>query len=258
MLPATISRLDNWTGLVEFMAQKYQVFFFELPGHGQSTPFPRPFDWQQMIQTVEEFSQALRLNNPGLMGFSFGSLLALQLVKARPELFSHLILVSPNLGWLNLNYSPAKSFGLKQLVYLLTNPAVSRLIFYTIKQPTTRGFWLSLLKSWGQLEIYSDFNSKLDQLTETTYQVLIRQIRLIASTSLADYPVLHLPVFMAMSRADPLLNYQVTCQFISQHFPDQLIITLNLPYHQPPEPLTLSYLNQHYGRFLQKLPYTKT
>jgi len=40
MLPATISEVDDYVSLVQFMGQWFHVVFFELPGHGLSTPFP--------------------------------------------------------------------------------------------------------------------------------------------------------------------------------------------------------------------------
>ena len=43
IVPATISELENWTALAQFMAQWFHIYFFELPGHGQSTSFREPF-----------------------------------------------------------------------------------------------------------------------------------------------------------------------------------------------------------------------
>jgi len=39
IVPATISELENWLSLAQFMAQWFHVYFFELPGHGRSEPF---------------------------------------------------------------------------------------------------------------------------------------------------------------------------------------------------------------------------
>ena len=43
IFPATISRLENWTNILKFMGQKYSAYFFELPGHGKSSKFSKPF-----------------------------------------------------------------------------------------------------------------------------------------------------------------------------------------------------------------------
>jgi len=43
IVPATISELENWADLVRFIGQWFRAYFFELPGHGQSTALPADF-----------------------------------------------------------------------------------------------------------------------------------------------------------------------------------------------------------------------
>ena len=48
MVPATISELENWRTLAQFMGQWFHVYFFELPGHGESEPFEGGFSSQKV------------------------------------------------------------------------------------------------------------------------------------------------------------------------------------------------------------------
>ena len=50
IVPATISELENWKALAQFMAQWFCVYFFELPGHGRSEPFRERFSSQQVAE----------------------------------------------------------------------------------------------------------------------------------------------------------------------------------------------------------------
>src|SRR6187549_3566405 len=59
MVPATISELENWISLAQFMGQWFRVFFFELPGHGQSEPFQEGFSSQRVAELVKQLTDAL-------------------------------------------------------------------------------------------------------------------------------------------------------------------------------------------------------
>ena len=56
MVPATISELHNWLPLAQFMAQWFHVYFFELPGHGQSEPFREQFSSQRVAELVGQLA----------------------------------------------------------------------------------------------------------------------------------------------------------------------------------------------------------
>jgi len=43
IVPATVSLISQWLPLTQFMGQRFTAYFFELPGHGQSTPYPYKF-----------------------------------------------------------------------------------------------------------------------------------------------------------------------------------------------------------------------
>ena len=70
MVPATISELENWRTLAQFMAQWFHVYFFELPGHGQSEPLQDGFSSQKVARLVAQLADELGYERFNLMGFS--------------------------------------------------------------------------------------------------------------------------------------------------------------------------------------------
>ncbi len=71
------------------MGLRFKTYFFELPGHGKSTPYPFKFNSYYFPKTVEAFADALGLKTFNLMGFSFGGLLALLCSCERVPLAGH-------------------------------------------------------------------------------------------------------------------------------------------------------------------------
>lgn len=85
--------------LVQFMGQRFTAYFFELPGHGQSTPYPENFESSRVPETVESFVNAMGHGTFNLMGFSFGGLLALRTTLERLQSrISKVILFSTSLS----------------------------------------------------------------------------------------------------------------------------------------------------------------
>ena len=54
IVPATISELENWHDLCQFMAQWFHIYFFELPGHGKSSAFQEKFSSHKVAELVEQ------------------------------------------------------------------------------------------------------------------------------------------------------------------------------------------------------------
>src|SRR5574339_1201224 len=55
IVPATVSLIRQWLPLTQFMGQRFTSYFFELPGHGGSTPYPEKFRSHFVPKTVESF-----------------------------------------------------------------------------------------------------------------------------------------------------------------------------------------------------------
>ena len=94
IVPATISLIRQWLPLTQFMGQRFTSYFFELPGHGGSTPYPERFESQLVPKTVEGFVNSLGYDKFNLMGFSFGGLLALRALEYLQDRIEKVILLS--------------------------------------------------------------------------------------------------------------------------------------------------------------------
>src|SRR3989338_8016363 len=149
ILPATISAIDNWLNLVQFLAQKFTVYFFELPGHGQSKAFISTYKSDLVARTVEDFLDKLGISRFYLMGFSFGVILTTD--------FEQLGIVIPQ------------------------------------------------------------------------------------------------KCLFGMSIYDPLLDFNVTKRIMRKLFMDITVKEFDFPFHQPPEPFTVEYLQQHFGYLLNEV-----
>jgi pimeloyl-ACP methyl ester carboxylesterase len=95
VVPATISEVENWVDLIQFMAQWFRVYFFELPGHGRSTPFKQKFSTHLVAQTVQDLVDYIGAERFNLMGFSFGGILAMRTFNLLNQRIDRLILNAP-------------------------------------------------------------------------------------------------------------------------------------------------------------------
>ena len=103
IVPATISELENWRTLAQFMAQWFHVYFFELPGHGESEPFQHGFSSQKVAKLVSQLADKLGYQRFNLMGFSFGGIRSFSLTSP-----SNIALLSGFAEWLS-SYCPGPS-----------------------------------------------------------------------------------------------------------------------------------------------------
>ena len=126
IVPATVSLIDQWLPLTQFMGQHYSSYFFELPGHGKSTPYPNNFNSRLIPSTVASFMDSLGHKTFNLMGFSFGGLLALRTLEALEHRIDHVILLSPLVSYRALLYSSARQWGFRQVSSLMKIPSMQK------------------------------------------------------------------------------------------------------------------------------------
>jgi pimeloyl-ACP methyl ester carboxylesterase len=122
IVPATISELENWRSLAQFMAQWFRVYFFELPGHGQSEPFKENFSSHQVAELVKQLVDTTGYDHFNLMGFSFGGILAMRTFKLLAPRIDRLILIAPCLGQRALSFSSLRLKLLLKFNHLLSRP----------------------------------------------------------------------------------------------------------------------------------------
>jgi pimeloyl-ACP methyl ester carboxylesterase len=254
MVPATVSLISQWLPLAQFMGQRFTAYFFELPGHGNSSPYPVSFDSRLLPDTVKAFMNALGHQTFNLMGFSFGGLLALRTLEALQERIEKVILISPCVSKRALLYSSPRQWGFRLTCSALKSPMmqqgavrilqselIERPLIYALSKASKID--RAILESKDALKIPQ---TSLDVLAYTASEIFNLDYRY------ADRPFPH-SCFFAMSLYDDLLDYNITLDIVRDHFDDLKVQTLTLPYHQPPEPPTFDWLNQKFGRFLDFL-----
>ena len=247
MVPATISELENWRSLAQFMAQWFHVYFFELPGHGESEPFCEKFSSQQVAQLVLQLVDELGYKRFNLMGFSFGGILAMRTYKLLSHRIDRLILIAPCLDHRALPFSSLRLNLLYKSNQLLSRPHVQQRFVNLIHNPRTIDLTVKALQRIGRLEDTIPLKQKLPRTKASTIAVLNAQVNEILTTEFEVSTRKHnTPCYFAMSIYDPLLRFDTTEQILQNHFSNVSTVKLQYPFHQPPAPFTYEELNRDF------------
>lgn len=249
MVPATISELENWLPLAQFMAQWFQVFFFELPGHGRSEPFHDRFSSQQVAELVEQLANKLGFARFSLMGFSFGGILAMRTFKRLSTRVDRVVFIAPCLDHRALPFSPFRLSVLYKFNHFLSYPRVQKGFNSLIHNPYTVSMIVKLLQKMGRLENTVPLQKKLLQAPASTISVLNAQVDEILTT---EFEVTHTrhqtPCYFAMSVYDPLLRFDTTLSIVYSHFENVNTVPLLYPFHQPPGAFSFEELNRNFHK----------
>ena len=259
IVPATISELRDWQHLTQFMAQWFRVYFFELPGHGQSTPFKEKFSSHQVAELVGQLADALGHEHFNLMGFSFGGILAMRTFKLLAPRIDRLVLIAPCLDHRALTFSSLHLNFLFKFNKLLSYPKIQARFVNLIHNDRTIAMMVKTLQKFGKLEETIPLKKKLPHTKAGTISVLNAQIEEVLTTEFDVEPAKYqTPCYFAMSIYDPLLYFETTLEILQNHFEDVNTIRLKYPFHQPPAPFTFEELNRDFhetvNAFLQTNP----
>lgn len=247
MVPATISELQDWRSLAQFMAQWFHVYFFELPGHGESTPFRDGFSSRKVAELVGQLADKLGYERFNLMGFSFGGILAMRTFNRLSHRIDRLILIAPCLGHRALPLSQLRLSLLYKVNRLLSHPRIQAGFVELIHDPRTVAIAVKALQKIGRLEDTIPLEKKLPRTKADTIEVLNAQINEILSTEFEVEPDKYdTPCYFAMSVRDPLLRFDVTHKILQSHFANVSTVRLDYPFHQPPAPFTYEELNHDF------------
>ena len=247
MVPATISELENWRTLAQFMAQWFTVYFFELPGHGQSTPFKDGFSSKKVATLISQLADTLGFERFNLMGFSFGGILAMQTYKLLAHRIDRVILIAPCLGQRTLPFPPLRLHIIQILNQLLSNPNIQEKFVALIHNPNTVSLIVKGLQKIGQLEDTLPLQDKLLHTKASTISVLNAQIGEILNTDFhTERDKYYTPCYFAMSVYDPLLDFESAHSILQTMFGDLSTVKLTYPFHQPPVPFTYHGLNRDF------------
>lgn len=247
IVPATISKLNEWRTLVQFMAQWFKVYFFELPGHGESTSFEGGFSSHKVAELVSQLADGLGYERFNLMGFSFGGLLAMRTFKHLSHRIDRLILIAPCLDHRALPISSRRQAMLYNFNQLLSLPHIQEGFVELVHNPRTVAMIVKVLQKIGKLEETIPLQEKLPRTKASTIAVLNSQLREILTTEFDVEPEKYeTPCYFAMSIYDPLIRFDPTIEILNRHFANVSTVKLYYPYHQPPKPFTYEELNRDF------------
>lgn len=71
--------------LAERLADRYRVLLWDLPGHGQSQPMPRPFTLERSVSALCAVTADAGITEAALLGFSYGGVVAQLYARRFPE-----------------------------------------------------------------------------------------------------------------------------------------------------------------------------
>ena len=252
IVPATVSLIEDWTPMIQFVAQKYHAYFFEMPGHGGSTPLEGGFSSKRLPDVIASLADHVGFDRFALLGFSFGGVLALRSLKALESRITEVALLSPCVSNRALTRPRIDRAMIAAVVSALRHRIPRKaLAAFTGNERAVR-FLAWFMCDIGGFETSTDLKARLMTYSESTLDVLAAQVREILSVTEEDLAGPYsLPCFFGMSEFDPLLSYSVTEAFVRKNFANVMIETFDWPYHTPPEPLTFDDYICDYGALLE-------
>lgn len=252
IVPATVSLIRQWLPLAQFMGQRFTTYFFELPGHGGSTPYPGKFESRLVPGTVEAFVNKMGYDTFNLMGFSFGGLLALRTLEHLQDRVVKVILLSPCVSRRALKWSWRQQWLFKASAKVMKNSHVLRgthrmMNISYLEAPLT--YAISKVSNVDRRILESKHAIHLPLSTLDVFAYTMDEI-LAMEYHYTNAPFKN-PCYFGMSVNDDLLDYNQTEQIVREHFEQIDIQKFTHPYHQPPEPPTFEWLERKFGRFLE-------
>lgn len=251
IVPATISRITQWENLIQFMAQKFKVYFFELPGHGDSKAFKGNYSSALVAETVKDFLDELEIKSTSIMGFSFGGVLAMETLKLIENRVDNVLLISPCISKKALTFSFGQKFIINAIRLIARMKFTRKILYKLIHTKILIGFFVWITCRLAKTGFSSDFNKGLQDLKEKTLEIVGEQVREVMNLdAYKPKEKLSIPCYFTMSINDPLINYSVTLSALTQIFSNIKIKEFDFPFHQPRVPFTLKDYNENFYEFL--------
>jgi len=254
IVPATMSDISYWHGLIEFMAQRFRVLFFELPGHGQSTGLPH-YSSALVAQVIGDWLDALGLEKVSLMGVSFGGIVTLTILKHLSERIDKVLLLSPLVDSSALQFSQLSRVVLNSATRLAQARWMQKVSYASLRSDLGSAFWAQVAVRVGNMEHPEMIQRRLQAIPFSTIEAFAGQMTEIMHThefvESARYP--H-ACFFAMSVHDPLISFPRTSAMLHRIFDTVEEVPLELPYHQPRDPLSFEYLERTFHDLLERVP----
>lgn len=254
IVPATVSLIRQWLPLTQFMGQRFTSYFFELPGHGGSTPYPEKFRSEFVPPTVEAFVNNLGYDKFHLMGFSFGGLLALRTLEHLQDRIEKVILLSPCVSRRALKWSTPRQWAFKASIWAMKRRMLLEGIHYVMNAPRLEKPLTYALSKASNVDRRILETKNALRMPMSTLDVFAYTLGEIFQTEYQyERAPFQIPCYFGMSVNDDILEYSLTEQIVRSHFERITIQQFTHPYHQPPEPPTFEWLNREFGQFLERI-----
>ena len=253
VLPATISLIEDWEALVRFAGRRYTACFFELPGHGGSSPLAAPYRSELIAESVVDLADALGFDRFSLLGFSFGGLLALRTLQLAESRIDRVALFSPYVGKEALRHSRAKLLAVRSALLTLKPEIARRGVLGALKARPGAAAVAWFMHEIGKFETSSSLSTRLRGFTASSVDVLCAQVDEVLTTPTASLQGPYTtPCVFGMSAHDPMLDFEVTRAFVNGSFVDVAEERWELPYHAPPRPLTIEEYERDHAALLDR------
>jgi pimeloyl-ACP methyl ester carboxylesterase len=99
LLHGGLSDHREWRHQIDGLSDAFTVVAWDTPGCGGSSDPPETFRMPDYADRLASFIEALGLDRPHVLGLSWGSTLALELYRRRPDIPRTLILTGAYAGW---------------------------------------------------------------------------------------------------------------------------------------------------------------
>jgi pimeloyl-ACP methyl ester carboxylesterase len=247
VVPATVLEVENWSSLVQFMSQWFHVYFFELPGHGKSTPLQDGFSSDRVAICVAELVDWIGADCFSLMGFSFGGRLAMKTYLLLQDRIDQPILLSPCLTARALGLSRTQRRAASAFNRLLKMEEVRTFLVDAMRLKAGRRGMALLIHLVGKVQNTRQLEHNLERMPPPLVEIVACELDKILNAEFLPPPDRHeAPCCFAMSVHDPLLDYRTTRVELDRHFANSQVFELKFPFHQPPRAFTLEELNEQF------------
>lgn len=253
IVPATVSLIRQWLPLVQFLGLRFRAHFFELPGHGASSPYPTRFNSRLVPGTVAALADRLGYASFALMGFSFGGLLAMRTLEDIRSRIESVILLSPLVSHRALLYSARKQWMLKQVAGLLTHPHAQHAAVRLMHTRALQRPLIYTLSRFSKVDPRILESKDALNIPATTLDVLSYTLNEILELEFHPSQPYSTPCYFGMSVNDDLIAYPLTEQIVQTSFSNLKLHKFYHPYHQPPRAPTFDWLVSEFYPLLELL-----
>lgn len=251
IVPATVSLIEDWTPMVQFIGQRYHAHFFEMPGHGGSSPLADGFTSTRLAGVIGELADHIGAERFALLGFSFGGILAMRALQELGPRVNKVGLLSPCVTNRALTRPPLDRALVAAVVSALRHRIPRHMLAWLLGNETAVRLVTWFMVDVGGFESPTDLKARLMSYSASTLEVLVAQVREILTVTEEDLVgPYEQPCFFGMSAFDPLLDYARTEAFVRANFSDLVVETFDWPYHAPPVPLTFEDYVRDYTALL--------